>query len=356
MEGFLQGLEAYSKRLTAVAAPYVNLNDPLLFLVLSHVLFNPMAWNAVARLEYRTHFLTRLFCGHNKVACAFNGVIIFLLGLSRDFWYNQMLKSQPTTTIIEDTIAWPHTKLAVDCVAGVLLLIGTVFVLGAYWQLGLIGTYLGDYFGILLPKKVTGFPFNVSSSPMYDGSTLNFLAFALYNRSPAGLIVTVAVYVCYRIACVFEEFVVSILHLVVSCWVHGLFCVCVCGKEQFVHEQDLRERWQEGQEGREQEACRASIAGKGQVQEGQEGRLSARGVLLFTRFAPLAPIAAKKNKSHPRNQSRRIALFFACIERVVVDEGSFESQQTARMTDRRVAYFYDRLRAIAHLAHAPCLR
>ena len=37
----------------------------------------------------------------------------------------------------------------------------------------------GDYFGILMDARVTGFPFNICSDPMYVGSTLNFVAEAL---------------------------------------------------------------------------------------------------------------------------------------------------------------------------------
>lgn len=41
------------------------------------------------------------------------------------------------------------------------------------------GTYLGDYFGILMSSRVTGFPFNLFSDPMYVGSTFAFLGGAL---------------------------------------------------------------------------------------------------------------------------------------------------------------------------------
>ncbi len=41
------------------------------------------------------------------------------------------------------------------------------------------GTFLGDYFGILMSKKVEGFPFNVLDNPMYVGSTMIFLSGAL---------------------------------------------------------------------------------------------------------------------------------------------------------------------------------
>jgi phosphatidylethanolamine N-methyltransferase len=48
------------------------------------------------------------------------------------------------------------------------------------WALGVTGTYLGDYFGILMSEMVTGFPFNVMSDPMYWGSSMCFVGVALW--------------------------------------------------------------------------------------------------------------------------------------------------------------------------------
>jgi phosphatidylethanolamine N-methyltransferase len=45
------------------------------------------------------------------------------------------------------------------------------------------GTFLGDYFGILMSARVEGFPFNVLRDPMYVGSTLCFAATALWCGS-----------------------------------------------------------------------------------------------------------------------------------------------------------------------------
>ncbi|PLW11837.1 hypothetical protein PCASD_19100 [Puccinia coronata f. sp. avenae] len=73
------------------------------------------------------------------------------------------------------------------------------------WSLGFTGTYLGDYFGILMDHMVQGFPFNLTSSPMYNGSTLCFLGTALSYRSPAGVILTGLVYLVYQVALKYEE-------------------------------------------------------------------------------------------------------------------------------------------------------
>jgi phosphatidylethanolamine N-methyltransferase len=73
------------------------------------------------------------------------------------------------------------------------------------WALGITGTYLGDYFGILMPAKVTSFPFNVTDAPMYYGSTMNFLGISLLYAKPAGVLLTAEVLVVYLIALGFED-------------------------------------------------------------------------------------------------------------------------------------------------------
>jgi len=74
------------------------------------------------------------------------------------------------------------------------------------WALGVTGTYLGDYFGILMDEKVEGFPFNVTGAPMYWGSTCSFLGTALYKGKVAGVLLSVEIFFAYLIALQFEEY------------------------------------------------------------------------------------------------------------------------------------------------------
>lgn len=73
------------------------------------------------------------------------------------------------------------------------------------WALGVTGTYLGDYFGILMDDMVTGFPFNVTDAPMYWGSLCSFVGTALNYHKPAGLLLSGLVFLCYSIALKFED-------------------------------------------------------------------------------------------------------------------------------------------------------
>ena len=61
-----------------------------------------------------------------------------------------------------------------------LVLLGQIFVVSSTWALGITGTFLGDYFGILMDHRVEGFPFNILRDPMYVGSTMCFLGGALW--------------------------------------------------------------------------------------------------------------------------------------------------------------------------------
>ena len=88
-----------------------------------------------------------------------------------------------------------------------LLLVGNLLVLSSTYALGITGTYLGDYFGILMDAPVTSFPFNLMGAPMYYGSTMSFLGTALLYGRPAGVVLSAEVLVLYSIALSYEEWV-----------------------------------------------------------------------------------------------------------------------------------------------------
>lgn len=130
---------------------------------------------------------------------------IFSLGIFRDYLYERALKEQVTS----DLLTGPIFTYAGYFFFG----LGNIFVLSSMWALGVTGTYLGDYFGILMDHRVTGFPFNVLDNPMYVGSTLCFLGTALYFGKPAGLFATLFVHLLYSVALKFEEYVLFTFQL-----------------------------------------------------------------------------------------------------------------------------------------------
>lgn len=161
------------------------------------IVFNPTFWNIAARTEYYHKTLTKLAGGSALYGCYALAITIFGLGIVRDALYERALRDQPALEQLQGPLIKP--------LAGALFLSGNVLVLSSMWALGITGTYLGDYFGILMDDIVTGFPFNVTSSPMYYGSTMSFLGTALWFGKPAGIALTALVFVAYKVALAFED-------------------------------------------------------------------------------------------------------------------------------------------------------
>ncbi|KAJ7500727.1 phospholipid methyltransferase [Mycena galericulata] len=174
----------------------VDFTQPSLLVCLASVLFNPVAWNIVAQNEYRNKTITRLFGGNARYGCYFLAVCIFSAGMFRDSLYHRALLSQPSYALLPAPLA--------TVLPALLFLTGQTFVITSTWALGVPGTFLGDYFGILMDARVEGFPFNVLRDPMYVGSTMSFAATALWYERPAGLLITLYVYIIYILALRFE--------------------------------------------------------------------------------------------------------------------------------------------------------
>lgn len=175
----------------------VDLNKRSLLVSALSICFNPMFWNFAARQEYRNKLLTNAFGGNSRLACYALAGTIFSLGIFRDLLYERALRNQPTYA--------PLQNFACEALAYALLVAGNVLVLSSMWALGVTGTYLGDYFGILMDGRVTSFPFNVTDAPMYYGSTLSFLGTALLYAKPAGFLLTALVFVAYKLALAYED-------------------------------------------------------------------------------------------------------------------------------------------------------
>lgn len=175
----------------------VDFDQKSLFVSACSIAFNPLFWNIVARQEYHNKVLTKLFGGRSQAACYGLAATIFSLGLVRDFLYERALRAQPSYPLLEE----PGAKW----LGYALIASGNVLVLSSTWALGITGTFLGDYFGILMDDIVTGFPFNVTDAPMYWGSTCSFLGTALVYGKPAGILMTAWVWLIYKIALMYEN-------------------------------------------------------------------------------------------------------------------------------------------------------
>lgn len=163
-----------------------------------YIIFVPLAWNIVARLEYNTHFLTKLWCGSKYAGCYFLALCIFIASSLRQVIIYQAIETQPKQLWFFDS---PLVQLFGYVVFG----LGVIFVASAYYQLGIAGTYLGDYFGILMKEPVTSFPFNALNDPMYDGAAMIFLGEAIFEKSFGGCYLAWHIYTVYKIFTIFYE-------------------------------------------------------------------------------------------------------------------------------------------------------
>ena len=174
----------------------LDLKNPLIWLSGIHIIFNVIYWNITSIIQYKTKFFSDLF-GNKKLAVYIHTILIFTFGLSRDFLYKYVVNTSGIFYLIDNQyITW---------LGYLILLIGTILVLSATYKLGIIGTFNGDAYGFLPPNIITSFPFNLFSAPMYLGSTLNFLGYALIKKSFIGIILTLLVAICYYFGTFFEE-------------------------------------------------------------------------------------------------------------------------------------------------------
>ena len=173
----------------------IDFTSPKLYFSLFHIFLNPFMWNLIGRLEYNTKCFSKFFGTPLKGVYA-SFVLIFTLGITRNLLFKFVVDEQQKLDL-------PY--MCIDVIGYIIYAAGIILVVGSSIRLKIVGTYLGDYFGILFPNRITGFPYNITDSPMYDGSVLNFLGHSILYRSPVGVMLTIWVWIIYRIGCMFEE-------------------------------------------------------------------------------------------------------------------------------------------------------
>ena len=115
--------------------------------------------------EYKNKWITKIAGGDVYIGCYLLAITIFLLGMVRDsLWvfarlhdhcgsilfahvslsYTVALKEQPNYPLLPA----PFDVLIPAILAG----FGQILVISSTWALGITGTFLGDYFGILMDQ------------------------------------------------------------------------------------------------------------------------------------------------------------------------------------------------------------
>jgi phosphatidylethanolamine/phosphatidyl-N-methylethanolamine N-methyltransferase len=122
--------------------------------------------------EHRNKTITRIFGGNARYGCYFLAFMIFSFGILRDqlyvFFNTKCLFFSPEVYIRyhHALLDQPQKALLSEeyriIVPAALFITGQTFVITSTWALGITGTFLGDYFGILMDHRVEGY---VSSRP-----------------------------------------------------------------------------------------------------------------------------------------------------------------------------------------------
>ena len=101
----------------------------------------PLIWNILARLEYKTNILSTIFFS-KYIGCFALALWIFGFSIYRDALVMDVMRICPKAMWLDE---WRWQTFGM-----VLGIVGGVMVGSAYLRLGVTGTYLGDYFGILM--------------------------------------------------------------------------------------------------------------------------------------------------------------------------------------------------------------
>lgn len=170
----------------------------------------PTAWNIVARNEYRHHTLERLVRDKKRGAYLLAAAIFLGSGL-RDWSFKVAMSRTPSSVLpllCSEAFGKDKAALVRNVMKGVgaaMMAAGTTLVVSSFARLGVTGTYLGDYFGILMTERVTAFPFSHFENPMYLGATLNFLAASIAENNAVGALLTGWVALVYHVSTKYFE-------------------------------------------------------------------------------------------------------------------------------------------------------
>ena len=141
-------------------------------------MYLPM-WNVIVRLEYKKRIVSRLFGGPRKGVIVL-AIFILLCNLLRTLYFRSLADSSTRLSILENS---------------------TVY--GVGYVIEGVGIY-GDYFGILMGARVTAFPFNILSDPMYWGTFMLYLGEAIQYASTVAFVLSLCIGFSCFLAAKFE--------------------------------------------------------------------------------------------------------------------------------------------------------
>lgn len=150
--------------------PYINLADLALARAIVATVLPPLIWNLIGPFEHYTRLVSKMTF-KPIIGVYLSGAIISCLSVYRSALFIVAINSQVRLDEMDTPL--------LHALGGFLGIFGLSMFLGAYYRLGITGTYLGDYFGMFRDERITAFPFSVLDNPMYDGSSMLHLSEAI---------------------------------------------------------------------------------------------------------------------------------------------------------------------------------
>ena len=185
---------------------HINLSNAETIRSLCAIIWAPFAWNIFPRLEYRHRILSRLFCGNRVAAHYLFALYIVVFSSVREQFFFDAIHANDTWSSGEKAF-----DEAIKITGQIALFFGAFLSACGFYHLGIKYTYMGEYFGFMMPKLITSFPFSVFPDPMYNGSVLMHFGYAFHALSPTGLYLACVTGLSYWTAAkIFEESVMML--------------------------------------------------------------------------------------------------------------------------------------------------
>eukprot|EP00871_Galdieria_phlegrea_P001544 jgi/Galph1/2390/GphlegSOOS_G1033.1 len=202
---FISGIEYPSQTQKFIHEKYLNdsaidWQEEYFCLAVILTILSPIYWNVTCRYEYYTKRLSKM-ANSSSISLILFAVSILILSFSREWAFFKAISNQPRLLI---QLWW--LRLVLELAGYFSLLFGGLISMTAFYQLGIFGTYMGEYFGFMFDKKIESFPFNCFQDPMYFGSTAMHFGHSLLLASPTGLYLSLILGFSYWLAArCFEE-------------------------------------------------------------------------------------------------------------------------------------------------------
>eukprot|EP00045_Choanoeca_perplexa_P023000 m.11593 g.11593 ORF g.11593 m.11593 type:complete len:250 (-) comp9851_c0_seq1:100-849(-) len=195
---------------SAIALPFLTeqdvwqrtLSQPSAIVSILVTLASPVFWNLIPR--YLGEPMIKAF-GSRRIAMLIFALYVMVTSFYREVVFVDAIEEDPVKTFAMFKSLDAFTlDLVTDKLGWAVTVFGLVLSSSAMYRLGIFGTYMGEFFGVMLKEKITSFPFSHFNNPMYLGSSLFHVGLALQAQSPVGAALALWVFYTYYLAGAYE--------------------------------------------------------------------------------------------------------------------------------------------------------